>query len=1166
VIHVCTVVCGNELAGARVLEASLRRFHPDWPMTVGLLPGLRPELRRDGEPFEVIPAAHLAGQDVEGLLSVSPAGPLAALMAPLLLAHVLGVGAPAALLLSADAEVHGPLAELEALLEDHQGLLIPRVIGRLPHDGHHPDGRDLLEAGEVDDGLVGLRAGDTSRALVEWWTERSREAAEQAAARDSPPGEVAPSRLSANPLHVARKTFDSLGWLEDPGYGVSYWNLHERPLGREGGEVTAGGRPLRLMRFAGFRADRPWWLSEHATRHAVLDDPVLSELCARRAHDLREAGWRVTLATSRDELPNGLTLDERLRRLHAQALDEGEDFGDLLSPAGADAFASWLLEPSPHGSAVGVNRYCYDVWRNRADLRQVYPNLDREHGEGFVGWLWVHGRPELTLQPPLLPPAPAWVDRHDPSTPAVLVTGYLRGNLGLGEAARGYVAALQAAEVPVATRAVPIDPPVGRLAPGARRRPEDREFEEVAFDRDREADFELVCVNPDQLPDLLEQLGDEDGEDRYRIGYWAWETELIPERWDTALALVDEVWVYSTYVAEHLGLAANVPVLRMPIPVEAPRPNATSLPVDLPPGFLFLFAFDFFSTLQRKNPVGLVEAYKTAFAPGEGPTLVLKSINADFRPQAREQLRWAIGDRQDIRLIDRTLDPSEMAALYARCDCYVSLHRAEGYGLTMAEAMALGKPVIATGYSGNVDFMSPLNSYLVDWRPTEVGPDAEHYPAEGIWAEPSLEHAASLMREVLDAPDEAARRGARAAADVEATLSPKAVGAVARARLERIAAFRERAVRPADPRPYPLSELPGRLDFALEGRGVRPGPRGLARSAMLRTIQPYTASERALDETVVASLEHLQGELSVLQAERKRDRMRLGRLERLDRERLDHLERLDREHSAGLHDAGRRLDELDARARGLLAGVRADLQPLVDGAHAIPYAAGNPFELFEHPVAGRVLGLRASGHEATSSDPVEAYAGFEAVFRGPRARVHELLSPYLELLGPHAPVLDLGCGRGELIEMLVAAGIEAQGVDTDAGMAAQARESELDVTVADAADHLREVDDASLGAITAMHVIEHLPVAELTEILWLARAKLRPGGLFVAETINPHAAHALKTFWVDPTHRHPLFPEVMLVLADEAGFGAAFIAHFRGRRDVEEDRFVEDSYALVATA
>ena len=161
-------------------------------------------------------------------------------------------------------------------------------------------------------------------------------------------------------------------------------------------------------------------------------------------------------------------------------------------------------------------------------------------------------------------------------------------------------------------------------------------------------------------------------------------------------------------------------------------------------------------------------------------------------------------------------------------------------------------------------------------------------------------------------------------------------------------------------------------------------------------------------------------------------------------------------------------------------------------------------------------------------------------------------------------MLDVGCGRGELLEQLKPAGIEASGVDSDAGMAERARAAGLDVVVGDGISHLESLAPGSLGAITAIHVIEHMPADVLVRFFRLARERLRPGGLLVCETINPHAVHALKTFWVDLTHQHPVFPEVAVVLADVAGFRRGFMWFPRGTGDAEADRFQEDAYAVVA--
>jgi glycosyltransferase involved in cell wall biosynthesis len=232
---------------------------------------------------------------------------------------------------------------------------------------------------------------------------------------------------------------------------------------------------------------------------------------------------------------------------------------------------------------------------------------------------------------------------------------------------------------------------------------------------------------------------------------------------------------------------APVPVVSLAPPVQAPRELAAPDRLGVPEGFLFLFVFDYLSTIQRKNPVGLIEAFRRAFEPGAGPQLLLKTINAPLRPLADEEVLWAAHGRPDIHVIDRSLDREQLGGLMAACDCYVSLHRAEGFGLTMAEAMAIGKPVIATGYSGNVDFMDGENSYLVDHTITRVGPECEIYPPEGEWAEPSVEHAAELMRRIYEDREQAARVGARAAQDIARGLSPQATGAAMRARLEKLA-------------------------------------------------------------------------------------------------------------------------------------------------------------------------------------------------------------------------------------------------------------------------------------------------------------------------------------------------------------------------------------------
>jgi SAM-dependent methyltransferase len=202
---------------------------------------------------------------------------------------------------------------------------------------------------------------------------------------------------------------------------------------------------------------------------------------------------------------------------------------------------------------------------------------------------------------------------------------------------------------------------------------------------------------------------------------------------------------------------------------------------------------------------------------------------------------------------------------------------------------------------------------------------------------------------------------------------------------------------------------------------------------------------------------------------------------------------------------------------------------------------------------------------------VPDYFAFEARMRGSTADVRERQRPYVDDFRDAAPMLDVGCGRGEMLGLLRDAGIEARGVDADADMVAYARGEGLDVEQADALAYLETLSDASLGGIFAAQVVEHLPPATLFRLLELARQKLRPGGILVAETINPLSPLALRSYFADLTHAQPLVPETLALLAGQAGFRDVDIRYLNSPRhadDVDERireiLFAPLDYAIVA--
>jgi SAM-dependent methyltransferase len=254
--------------------------------------------------------------------------------------------------------------------------------------------------------------------------------------------------------------------------------------------------------------------------------------------------------------------------------------------------------------------------------------------------------------------------------------------------------------------------------------------------------------------------------------------------------------------------------------------------------------------------------------------------------------------------------------------------------------------------------------------------------------------------------------------------------------------------------------------------------------------------------------------------------------------------------------------EMEHNRQGLSRAISALSSRLPDAA---PLDGSDAFTLdrFDAGLGGQVVGFRGAAADAGA----EVYVAFEDFFRGSEELIRERQLAYMPLLSDHGPVLDIGCGRGEMLELLRDRGIEAAGVDLDPAMVEHCRDKGLErVQVADAVDYLEATEAGSLGAVFAAQVIEHLPYPSLLRFLRASRRALAPSGLLVAETVNPHAPQALKHFWIDPTHQHPLFPEVMVALCRLTGFAAAFVWHPQGSGDPDRDRAEQLDYAVVAEA
>ena len=450
---------------------------------------------------------------------------------------------------------------------------------------------------------------------------------------------------------------------------------------------------------------------------------------------------------------------------------------DPFAAGELSSFISWLQKKS-YMSSTGLPRYMEAVYYERVDLQKAMPQVAGGELSAFARWAALYGRfevPSFRLFGHHVHIARTVVDGGRVSG-GVDAIGFFNAEHGIGEAARLLVEAIRTTEVPVST--------IGYRNTESRQR--------AFFETDEIGRYKTViaAINAELNKPVRDLFGKKFFEDTYVIGQWFWELETAPAWYKDAYQYVDELWAPTKFIEEMLRREApsRISIRHMPLPLRKPRvvEDACRSDLGLDERFMFLFTFDFMSVMKRKNPLGLIEAFKRAFSPNEGPMLVLKSINGETRPEGFAELQAACNGREDIVIWDKYLDATESAALMNLCDCYVSLHRSEGLGLTIAEAMLLGKPVIATAYSGNLDFMTPETSYLVPWIRTKVGENAEAYDADAYWAEPDLDSAAILMRRVFENQEEAKNIAMAGKSDLEHRFTPELTGRQMGERLRQI--------------------------------------------------------------------------------------------------------------------------------------------------------------------------------------------------------------------------------------------------------------------------------------------------------------------------------------------------------------------------------------------
>jgi glycosyltransferase involved in cell wall biosynthesis len=753
-VHIVTTTSYSDTASVAALHASASEHAPECTFhVIAREPGLTvpegvSELRADD--------IRIGDVTIEELRVAMDGDALDALALMATTSHLLQVTEAPVLYLSPRAQLVRPLRPAldELLASGTHAAVARRRRAMPPFDGSRPDGGDVLDEGALATGILAAQPSAVpamdalARALLVSWRRGGR-----------------PGVRSAFE-HLALES-DAVHVVDAPWY-VDAWNIDERDSATTIVVDFGWPRPER--------APTPLDTPGPARRPASSDPELTARLRARPPEPARESAPTV-------EVVPGVAYDATMRRRYARALRDWMADGDDRPPCptrdGA-AFLAWIAAPE-HDGPVPVSRYLAELRHLRPDLQDAFPAVPGRSARGLVDWAIDDGAAEVPIPAPLVPPRPAPVAAPAYMQPGVNLAGFLTAELGVGEVARRLAGSMDAGSVPYA--AYTFDRTSSRRALAAPDR------------GDLRFDTNIVCVNADSSGSFHQTVGPEFSVGRHRIGVWFWETSELPPMFHSAFGDVDEVWAASDFVAEALRASAppDVQIVRFSLPIIAPQTDdsVTRASLDLPDDrFLFLFSFDHLSVAERKNPVGLVEAFRSAFAPGEGPVLVIKSINGNQRPDAVERLaRVAVG-REDIILRDGYLPATANAQLLALADCVVSLHRSEGFGFNLADAMALGTPVIATGWSGNLAFMSAEDCVLVPAGLVPVGDGNFPYLATSRWADPDLDVAAAAMRDAVQHPAAGRVRAAAARERVLRDFSPEATGRFVRDRIATIRAAR----------------------------------------------------------------------------------------------------------------------------------------------------------------------------------------------------------------------------------------------------------------------------------------------------------------------------------------------------------------------------------------
>nr|WP_315485899.1 glycosyltransferase [uncultured Undibacterium sp.] len=735
---------------------------------------------------------------------------------PWALEHLLNAAYDEVLYIDPDIYLYSSLTEISDLLSAGASIVLtPHLLAPMT-DNKNPTELQIRNAGTYNLGFCAISNQAITRDFLHWWQGKLE--------RDCVVDLSSGIFVDQSWMDLVPTLFDHVEILRHQGYNVAYWNLAQRDITENADkEMLVNGERLAFFHFSGLNPSNPQPFSKHQNRYTLDSmNPLATRLAMHYSDTVRANGIEKyrNVPYGFGFFQDGRPIPEKARRYFR----ENEAFRKTLKQSPFAQVAN-IADDSPITNARIEKIYDYFLWRKpEADALKRYRQIVGSTRGYYRLLLGVALSPESRKQPrwirrilfwPLWrllqnslartdslaiseKPASVTTASSSPSTKQVAesskkpittcginLIGYIAAELGVGEAARSLARACSAISVPYSVVDV-----------GFQSSNPQRDTQALKNASKEHFAIDLVYVNADQTKNTLKHLQSIKHECTYRIGFWHWEQPQIPAEHIAAFAGLDEVWVPSSFVRDAVAAVSPVPVIVIPHALQfeatpAVQRGSFGLPENK---VLALVMYDFHSYQHRKNPKAAIAAFRLATKNRDDAVLVVKTINRDKHPAASQELADYLADLPNTIIIDEFLTRQQTWDLQSCCDILISLHRAEGFGLAPAEMMYLGKAVVATGWSANMDFMTANNSMPVEFQLKPLEHAVGAYPAGPLWAEADIEHAATCIAQLLDKPELRNRLGQQAMLDIRRMLNPETVGRTVAQRLHAIIDWHNRSL------------------------------------------------------------------------------------------------------------------------------------------------------------------------------------------------------------------------------------------------------------------------------------------------------------------------------------------------------------------------------------